>query len=326
MTVLVVVQARMGSTRLPGKVLMDLGGQPLLAFMLGRLSALDGVGLVVATSDRPADDEIERCAAELGVQAVRGDEVDVLDRFRTALDAYPADHVVRLTADCPLIDADLVSEVIGVHLASRADYTSNTIIRTHPDGLDVEVISAEALRSAATAATDPAEREHVTPYVYRRPGRFRLAAVRHRERLGHLRWTVDTAEDLARLRDMVSSGPVAGSRAGSRTVSWTEMLDALPPGERVPLRHGFEPAIEAELHGIAPELLSLDDPAQRLVSFRVNDRSAGWLRIVVDEGEATISGSTPAEHLDAARAALPGFLAQSLQITSGDLSLNGVTT
>ena len=317
MTVLVVVQARMGSTRLPGKVLMELGGPPLLAFMLGRLSALGGVGLVVATSDHPSDDEIERCAGELGVQVVRGDEADVLDRFGTVLDAYPADHVVRLTADCPLIDANLVSEIIVVHLASGADFTSNTIIRTHPDGLDVEVISAEALRSAAAAATDSSEREHVTPYVYRRPGRFRLAAVRHVERLGHLRWTVDTAEDLARLRDMVATGPAAES--------WTAILSALPPGERALLQQGFEPAVEAELHGLATELLSLDDPVRRLISFRANGHSVGWLRIVVNDGEATISGSIPAEHLDAARAALPGFLAQSLQITSGDLSLNGVT-
>ncbi|HQF94885.1 MAG TPA: glycosyltransferase family protein [Microthrixaceae bacterium] len=274
MSVVCVVQARMGSTRLPGKVLMDLGGQPMLAFMLERLASLDGVRLLVATSTGIGDDPIEACARSVGVPVVRGDEADVLGRFRTALDRYPADHVVRLTADCPLIDRNLVEAVVERHLASGADYTSNTLIRTDPDGLDVEAMTARALRIADREATDPTEREHVTPYLYRRPGRFALAAVLGSARLGHLRWTVDTADDLDRVRTMVATG--------------------LSSVDRVPLRDGFEPAIPGE---VPARFERFDDPADRLVVLRVDGRREGWARLrISDVGVATVESELPADY------------------------------
>lgn len=203
-TTLAVVQARMGSTRLPGKVLADLGGRPVLQLMLERLARAHVDHLVVATSDLPGDDPVADLAGRLGVDVVRGPEADVLARFLVALDRFPADDVVRLTADCPLADPLIVDSAIGLHRRTGGDYTSNTLERTFPDGLDVEVVRSEALRQAGAEAVDPAEREHVTPFVYRRPSRFALASLEADERLGHERWTLDTPDDLARLREIVA--------------------------------------------------------------------------------------------------------------------------
>jgi spore coat polysaccharide biosynthesis protein SpsF len=204
-TTLCVVQARTGSTRLPGKVLRDLGGRPLLRFMLDRLVALDVDEVVVATSALDRDDPVAAIAHDAGRPVVRGSENDVLARFVDAIDAFPADHVVRLTADCPLADPDVIERVLAHHLATGADYTSNVFPRTFPKGLDVEVARAEALRTAHHEARDPVEREHVMPFLYRRPDRFRLANLRVEAVLGRERWTVDTAEDLARVRSIVSA-------------------------------------------------------------------------------------------------------------------------
>jgi RimJ/RimL family protein N-acetyltransferase len=132
-----------------------------------------------------------------------------------ALDAAPADHVIRLTADCPLIDPKLVEAVAARHVECDADYTSNVFPRTFPKGLDVEVVRGSVLRTACAEATDPAEREHVTPFVYRRPERFRLANVRNDEWLGSERWTVDTAEDLEFVRELVE-------QMGDGAFSWRD--------------------------------------------------------------------------------------------------------
>ena len=202
---LAVVQARMGSTRLPGKVLADLGGRPVLGLMIDRLARAHVDRVVVATSDGPADDAIARLATSRGVAVVRGPESDVLERFLLALDHHPADDVVRLTADCPLIDPVIVDSAIGMHRRCGADYTSNSLERTFPDGLDVEVVRAAALRAAAAEATARDEREHVTPFLHRHPERFRLASLETDEWLGHERWTLDTPADLARLREIVAA-------------------------------------------------------------------------------------------------------------------------
>lgn len=200
---LCVVQARMGSTRLPGKVMAELGGRPALAFMLDRLARLEVDALVVATSTLPGDDRIAVLAAERSVPVVRGPEQDVLARFIVALDAYPAAQVIRLTADCPLMDPALVATALEIQSREGADYASNTLVRTFPDGLDVEVVTAAALREAHDESGDPAEREHVTPFVYRRPDRYKLAGFESGEDLGAERWTLDTAADLDRIRGIV---------------------------------------------------------------------------------------------------------------------------
>ena len=223
----------MGSTRLPGKVLADLGGQPLLSFMLERLGNLPVDHLVVATSDLPADDPVARLCADLGVPAFRGSHDDVLRRFAGTLETFPADKVVRLTGDCPLVDPQIVVDTVALAESTGADYTSNTLIRTFPDGLDVEVMTAAALHEAARTAADPIEREHVTPFLYRRPERFHLAALRCPDLLGDERWTVDTPTDLEFLRSIVAA------LAPETRFSWQRALEiigrrhAAPTGQLV---------------------------------------------------------------------------------------------
>ena len=208
-----IVQARMTSTRLPGKVLADLCGAPLLARMIGRIRRarrLDGV--VVATTARPSDDPVAALAAQLEVGLFRGDEADVLGRFAGAAAAARADVIVRLTADCPLHDPALIEDAVEGFTAGGWDYYGNAVERTFPDGLDVEVFSRAALERAATDARHPFLREHVTPWINGAwPeygfGPFRRGAMRFAADFAHLRWTVDTAEDLARVRRIWTRAP-----------------------------------------------------------------------------------------------------------------------
>jgi spore coat polysaccharide biosynthesis protein SpsF len=220
-SVLCVVQARTGSSRLPGKVLADVDGRPMLRYMLDRLTGLAVDDLVVATSVLDRDQPVADVAADAGVQVLRGPEADVLARFAAALNAHPADTVVRLTADCPLVDPAVVTAVVELHHDAGADYTCNVLPRTFPKGLDVEVVAAPALRRAVVEATDPPEREHVTPYLYRHPEHFRLANLRSGEDLGDERWTVDTADDLEFVRT------VAARFAGRGAFGWRDVLDAV---------------------------------------------------------------------------------------------------
>lgn len=208
--VVAVVQARMTSSRLPGKVLEDLGGEPVLRRVLGRLAgAVEVQEVVVATSDDPSDDAV---AAAAGVAVVRGPLEDVLERYRLAVAAHPCDAVVRVTADCPLIDPAVVDAVVRRWREGDEAYVANVIEpRTFPQGMDTEVVSADALAAAAAEATDPHDREHVTPFVRDRPERFPQAAVRRDPPASHLRLTLDTPEDLRALRDLVArTGPDAG--------------------------------------------------------------------------------------------------------------------
>ncbi len=197
--ILAILQARMSSTRLPGKVLRPLLGRPMLGRQLDRLARSARIDrLVVATSDEAGDDPIWAfCAAE-HIGCYRGPLADVLGRYVGAADAFgPAAHIVRLTADCPLTDPTVIDAVIARHLETGADYTSNVHERTFPDGLDVEIMTAATLARAGCEAHEASEREHVTQYIYRHPEIFRLAAVRQDHDLQALRWTVDRPDDFA---------------------------------------------------------------------------------------------------------------------------------
>lgn len=203
MNAAIVVQARMGSTRLPGKVLKDIAGRPMLSYQLERLRRVRRADrLVIATSERTADDAIEALCATESIACVRGSESDVLSRYHAAVERFPARTVVRVTADCPLIDPALVDEAIGAFEVApgRYHYVSNMLESTYPYGMAVEVFSAQALRDAHREAKDPTEREHVTPFIYRRPERYRLKSLTMKPNLSHHRWTVDTPEDF----DLVS--------------------------------------------------------------------------------------------------------------------------
>ena len=197
MKVVAIVQARMGSTRLPGKVLLDLAGRTMLARVVRRVARAALVEeVVVATTDSPDDDPIVEECRRLPVACFRGNEDDVLDRFQQAATAFQADVVVRITADCPLIDPEVTDLVIRAFLDHRPDYASNTLRRTYPRGLDTEVIAAAALAHASREASEPYQRVHVTPYLYQYPELFRLLAVTGSEDLSRHRWTVDSPQDL----------------------------------------------------------------------------------------------------------------------------------
>jgi spore coat polysaccharide biosynthesis protein SpsF len=201
--VLAILQARMSSTRLPGKVMADVLGRPMLVRQIERIrraSRLDA--LCVATSVDPGDDPIEKLCNSLSVDVVRGSLDDVLDRFYQAALRYRPMHVVRLTADCPLTDPTVVNEAIALHLADGFDYTSNTNPPTFPDGLDVEVFRFECLEQAAHEAQLRSEREHVTPFIRLQPERFRCGNLRNALNLSALRWTVDYAADLQFVREV----------------------------------------------------------------------------------------------------------------------------
>jgi spore coat polysaccharide biosynthesis protein SpsF len=186
----------MGSTRLPGKVLKPVLGRPMFSYEIERLRRVKKADrLVVATSDKPADDAILAFCEKEGVACVRGSEQDVLSRYHDALTRFPADTVVRVTADCPLLAPELVDQGIDTFHQARCDYLSNMLELTYPYGLAVEVMSAKVLDEAYSEAKDLAEREHVTPFIYWRPGRYKLKSLTMQPNLSHERWTVDTPED-----------------------------------------------------------------------------------------------------------------------------------
>ena len=197
---LAIVQARTSSSRLPGKVLRPLAGQPMVLRQLERIGGAETVeGIVVVTSEDPSDDELAVLLADAGYDCTRGSLEDVMARYLQAIDEYQPDVVVRLTADCPMISPRVIDLVVKRFHALDADYVSNTMAPTYPDGLDVEVVSATTLRVVGRESTDPSEREHVTLGIYRQPERFVIENVIDPSGRDHsdLRWTVDTAEDLA---------------------------------------------------------------------------------------------------------------------------------
>lgn len=202
MTTLAVVQARMTSTRFPGKVLAPLMGEPMILRQLERVSRSRLIDdLVVATSTDPSDDPLVEVLQSAGYSVFRGSLDDVLARFIGAIDAFEsstgrtADEVVRLTADCPLISPKVIDKVISAFRTSEADYLSNTMSPAYPDGLDVEVVKVTVLREVASVAIDPPEREHVTLGVYRRNDDYSIGNHADSRSNSDLRWTVDTPED-----------------------------------------------------------------------------------------------------------------------------------
>ncbi len=197
MKVVAIVQARMGSTRLSGKVMMEIAGKPMLGHIIDRLKRAELIhSIVVATTDKETDAPIVKLAEDSGTASYAGSEEDVLDRYYQAAKGFVVDAVVRITADCPLIDPRVADRVIQRYLVEDCDYAANTLKRTYPDGLDVEVFSYTALERAWNEARWVSEREHVTPYIRKNPDKFRLASVESGVDLSYLRWSVDRPEDL----------------------------------------------------------------------------------------------------------------------------------
>lgn len=191
-----VLQARMGSSRLPGKVLLRACGKPLLELQVERVRRARGIdALVVATSTDPRDDDIESLCTRIGVGCHRGSLDDVLDRFIGAAQSFAPGWVVRLTGDCPLADPEVIDRVIGAGREAGVDYATNALHPTFPDGLDAECVRWEALEEAWREARKLSEREHVTPFIHQQPRRYRLREVRNGRDLSALRWTVDEPAD-----------------------------------------------------------------------------------------------------------------------------------
>jgi len=224
MKVVAIIQARMGSTRLPGKVLLDLAGEPMLARDMNRLLRAEMLDeIVVATTVESKDDVIVDLCQERGWLCFRGSEEDVLDRYYRAAKAYHADVVVRITSDCPLIEPQVVDRVVQAFLERqpKVDYVSNTAPRrTFPRGLDTEVMRFNALERAWREDDDLAWREHVTPYIRRHPELFQTYGILNDEDLSAMRWTVDTPEDLAFVRRIYGY-------FGHDRFSWREVLALL---------------------------------------------------------------------------------------------------
>lgn len=226
MTTVCVVQARFGSSRLPGKVLETIAGAPMLLGILERLGRSELIDeIVVATTISHDDDPLVDAAQNAGFAVMRGSVYDVLDRFHDVVLARPdADVIVRVTADCPFIDPQLVDAVIRARRESGSDFAANRLPppyrRTYPVGLDVEVCTTAALSQAWCEATEPYLREHVMPYFYTNPDLFSLHIVDLGEDLSAYRWTVDTPEDLRAMREIAACLPL-GSTA------WRDVLEVV---------------------------------------------------------------------------------------------------
>jgi spore coat polysaccharide biosynthesis protein SpsF len=207
--IVAILQARNGSQRLPGKVMMDILGKPMLWHIIKRLKKSKLTDeVVVATTTSKKDDLIVELAQSMHIGVFRGSEQDVLDRYYKTAVEYKADIIVRVTADCPLIDPRIIDKVIEYFLEGQYDYVTNTFIEgdriklTFPDGLDTEVFSFKALEKAWKEAKTPLEREHATSYIWKNPTKFKLGAYQNNEDLSTMRWTVDYELDLEFVRQI----------------------------------------------------------------------------------------------------------------------------
>lgn len=238
MNTIAIIQARLGSSRLPGKVLLDIAGKPMLSRVVSRLrrsALLDG--LVVATTVDALDEPLVEFCRDNGYVCLRGSQFDVLDRYYQAAREMQATNVVRITADCPLIDPGLVDQVVHEFMRTGVDFAANRLPppfgRTYPIGLDIEICSFKALERAWQEADQPYQREHVMPYFYEdtalqkisptlsqaTTGRgFKVLLMDHDPDLGTLRWTVDTAADLEFMRQVYTQ------LGGGDDFSWVQVL------------------------------------------------------------------------------------------------------
>ena len=224
--IICIIQARMGSSRLPGKVLKEICDRPMLGWVAQRAAqSRRATRIVVATTTNSCDDPIEEFCKKSGISFFRGNEFDVLDRYYQAAKINKAEIVVRLTADCPLIDPSLMDETIEKLISAGADFAANRLPppyqRTYPIGLDVEVATFTVLQAAWKRAEKPYEREHVMPFLYDPQNNFKIIVLDAEQNYGRQRWTVDTAEDLEFIRQVTA---VLGCRLD---FSWQDVLKVL---------------------------------------------------------------------------------------------------
>lgn len=224
-----IIQARMGASRLPGKVMLNIGTKPILQWVVERTKSstlLDKV--IVATSNKRQDDTIESLCKRLKVGCFRGSEDDVLDRYYKAGKLYKADTITRITADCPFVDPVIIDEVLGIHLRNKNDCTMNNTGNSYPRGLDVEILDFNALEKAYLDADKPYQREHVSPYIYDHPEIFKIEKLEAEGILKRpaFRFCVDTEDDLKLVREIYQELTSAKKQIDAHSV--IELLDSYP--------------------------------------------------------------------------------------------------
>lgn len=224
--VLAIVQARMSSSRLPGKVMKKICGRPMLQWVVQRARRASCINqLAVAITTDSADDILESYCREHAIEVFRGSPADVLDRFVQAGRKLFADVIVRLTADCPLIDPGVIEQTFHAFTESNVDFAANRLPppykRTFPIGLDVEIVAMAALEKAWREAAELYQREHVMPYIYQHPDLFKTRIIDHAQDYGMYRWTVDTAEDLLFIRT------IAEKKSCQMDFGWLDVIDLL---------------------------------------------------------------------------------------------------
>lgn len=307
MSILLVVQAGHDGTDRRDHQMSAFAGSTVLDVALRRLSAFDEGPVVVAISDLPIDQEIEVIARNNDAATVRGPSDDMLARFVEVIADYPAEHLVRVTVDSPFIDHHLVSEVIATHIESGADYTSNTLLRTHPRGLDVEVIRSDALLDAAEQATTHAERAGVTTFVQRRPANYKLqAAIAAGDYEDH-DWALTDQDSISHLEALLNA------TGGDIRTPWSELLahdKPLAHTGTVRLRVARENVASAldgldEAIGHLPDPLPLADASRRSWGVWSSERLIGAVTVSVQNGWGTLAGRfAPALDADLAADAL----------------------
>lgn len=321
--VVAIIQARMGSTRLPGKTMMDLAGAPLLDRLLRQLAGATSLDeVVIATSVDPADDAIAQFATARGVRVIRGPEQDVLSRYVLAADAVDADVVVRLTADCPLHSPDTVDEVVQAFLEARVDYACNTNPYTRPDGQDVEVFSRDLLGRASAAAESDPDREHVTPWMRRNADAVRLDVLHRPPHKPLLRWSVDYPDDLEFARSVWSRL----DRRGPGPFNFEEIMSAViesgaTPGKAI-INEGFYLSLFKTASAEAAPPLALDksfswlERGERVIPGGAQTYSKSWRHhirgvtpIFLDRGKGAMVTDVDGNHyVDLIQGLLPNIL------------------
>jgi len=242
---ILIIQARMGSERFPGKVLELLGGRPVLEWVVNAAKKVEtSDSVVVATSTHRIDNAIEDWCRENQVNCFRGSEQDVLARYFDAATFYSADVIVRLTADCPLLQPEIISQVLYCVSSGLSDYASNVSPPTWPDGLDCEAFTFRALKKAYLMAVLPSEREHVTPFIRNNPSLFRIKNIAlGLKNLGQHRWTIDTPEDLEFIEKLIQK-----SKGSNSLFKLLEILENTEDLQQPPYKRnaGFEKSLEQE--------------------------------------------------------------------------------
>ena len=242
-----IIQARMGSSRLPGKVLMNSGnGMPLLYYVINQLRHCSKVkNLVIATTTNQEDDEIEKFADNNSVDVFRGNEKDVLDRYFQCAKKYSFSTIVRITADCPLIDPQIVDKVIEQFFSGNYDFATNTLTRTFPIGTDVEVFSFSALKRTWESAQLPSEREHVTPYL-RNERNFKIINVQNDKNISSLRLTVDRIEDFELIKQILKNISVNPIHLGDVLELFSRKPELIEINKHIDNNEGFSRSLKED--------------------------------------------------------------------------------